>query len=149
MFMVDEPAAEAIRRAYEDGGELSGIVEFKRRFPGGSAHRSRGGPGQRTGCRWARRARSTGGPRSCARSTPCDLFRGAEHDPGLRHWQGEISGQVSKDDGIARPVRASLVLQGITPSETGCDGMVTGSFAITSVTTGRLRETPSGGRKSQ
>src|SRR4051812_36179053 len=33
MFMVDEPAAEAIRRAYEDGGELSGIVEFKRRFP--------------------------------------------------------------------------------------------------------------------
>src|SRR3954454_22350721 len=33
MFMVDEPAAEAIRRAYEEGGELAGIVEFKRHFP--------------------------------------------------------------------------------------------------------------------
>src|SRR4051794_40566123 len=30
MFMVDEPAAEAIRRAYEDGGELAGAFEFKR-----------------------------------------------------------------------------------------------------------------------
>jgi len=33
MFMVDEPTAEAIRRAYEDGGELAGAVEFKRNFP--------------------------------------------------------------------------------------------------------------------
>jgi hypothetical protein len=33
MFAVDEPTAEAIRRAYEDGGELAGIAEFRRRFP--------------------------------------------------------------------------------------------------------------------
>jgi hypothetical protein len=33
MFTVDEPTAEAIRRAFEDGGELSAIVEFKRHFP--------------------------------------------------------------------------------------------------------------------
>ena len=32
MFVVDEPTAEAIRRAWEEG-ELSGIVEFKRHFP--------------------------------------------------------------------------------------------------------------------
>ena len=30
MFMVDEATAEAIRRAYEDGGEPAGAVEFKR-----------------------------------------------------------------------------------------------------------------------
>src|SRR3954452_15128981 len=33
MFSVDEPTAEAIRRAYDEGGELSGIVEFRRHFP--------------------------------------------------------------------------------------------------------------------
>jgi hypothetical protein len=33
LFAVDEPTAEAIRRAYEDGGELAGAVEFKRHFP--------------------------------------------------------------------------------------------------------------------
>ena len=33
MFSVDEPTAEAIRRAVDEGGELSGIVEFKRHFP--------------------------------------------------------------------------------------------------------------------
>src|SRR3954471_5664918 len=33
MFAVDEATAEAIRRAYEEGGELSGIVEFRRHFP--------------------------------------------------------------------------------------------------------------------
>ena len=33
MFTVDEPTAEAIRRAWHEGGELSAIVEFKRRFP--------------------------------------------------------------------------------------------------------------------
>src|SRR4051812_21800322 len=33
MFVVDEATAEAIRRAYEEGGELAGIVEFKRHFP--------------------------------------------------------------------------------------------------------------------
>ena len=31
--MVDESAAEAIRRAYDEGGEPAGIVEFKRLFP--------------------------------------------------------------------------------------------------------------------
>src|SRR4051795_1202653 len=40
MFMADEPAAEAIRRAYEDGGELAGAVEFKRHFPLISDHRA-------------------------------------------------------------------------------------------------------------
>jgi hypothetical protein len=30
MFVVDEATAEAIRRAFDDGGELSGIVEFRR-----------------------------------------------------------------------------------------------------------------------
>ena len=33
MFTVDEPTAEAIRRAVEDGGELSGVVELRRHFP--------------------------------------------------------------------------------------------------------------------
>ena len=33
MFTVDEPTAEAIRRAYEDGGELAGVVELRRHFP--------------------------------------------------------------------------------------------------------------------
>jgi hypothetical protein len=32
MFTVDEPTAEAIRRAVEDGGELAGVVE-RRYFP--------------------------------------------------------------------------------------------------------------------
>jgi hypothetical protein len=34
MFTVDESTAEAIRRAYEEGGELSAVVELRRRFPG-------------------------------------------------------------------------------------------------------------------
>jgi hypothetical protein len=33
MFTVDEPTAEAIRRAVEDGGELAGAVELRRHFP--------------------------------------------------------------------------------------------------------------------
>jgi hypothetical protein len=33
MFTVDEATAEAIRRAYEDGGELAGVVELRRHFP--------------------------------------------------------------------------------------------------------------------
>ena len=33
MFAVDDATAEAIRRAYDEGGELSGIVEFRRHFP--------------------------------------------------------------------------------------------------------------------
>ena len=33
MFTVDDAAAEAIRRAYEEGGELSAVVEFRRHFP--------------------------------------------------------------------------------------------------------------------
>ena len=33
MFSVDEPTAEAVRRAYDEGGELAGVAEFKRHFP--------------------------------------------------------------------------------------------------------------------
>src|SRR3954466_1223456 len=33
MFAVDERTAEAIRQAYEDGGELAGAVELRRHFP--------------------------------------------------------------------------------------------------------------------
>jgi hypothetical protein len=33
MFTVDEATAAAVRRAYDEGGELSGIVEFRRHFP--------------------------------------------------------------------------------------------------------------------
>src|SRR3954451_25384204 len=33
MFSVDEATAAAIRRAYDEGGELAGAVEFKRHFP--------------------------------------------------------------------------------------------------------------------
>lgn len=33
MFAVDEPTAEAIRRAYDKDGELAGVVEFRRHFP--------------------------------------------------------------------------------------------------------------------
>ena len=34
MFMVDEEAAAAIRHAWHEGGELSAVVELRRRFPG-------------------------------------------------------------------------------------------------------------------
>jgi alkanesulfonate monooxygenase SsuD/methylene tetrahydromethanopterin reductase-like flavin-dependent oxidoreductase (luciferase family) len=34
MFTVSESVAEAIRRAYEAGGELSAVVELRRHFPG-------------------------------------------------------------------------------------------------------------------
>ena len=33
MFVVDEATADAIRRAYDEGGELAGVVEFRRHFP--------------------------------------------------------------------------------------------------------------------
>jgi len=33
MFVVDEAAATAIRRAWHEGGDLAGIVELRRRFP--------------------------------------------------------------------------------------------------------------------
>lgn len=33
MFIVDEATAEAIRRAWHEGGELSGVVELRRHFP--------------------------------------------------------------------------------------------------------------------
>ena len=33
MFSVDEATAEAIRRAYDEGGELAGVVEFRRHSP--------------------------------------------------------------------------------------------------------------------
>jgi hypothetical protein len=33
MFTVDDAAADAIRRAYEEGGELTAVVEFRRHFP--------------------------------------------------------------------------------------------------------------------
>ena len=34
MFAVDDAAAEAIRRAFEERGELAAVVEFRQRFPG-------------------------------------------------------------------------------------------------------------------
>jgi len=34
MFCVDGSAAEAIRRAFDEGGELSSAVELRRHFPG-------------------------------------------------------------------------------------------------------------------
>jgi hypothetical protein len=33
VFVVDEETAAAIRRAWEEGGELAGVVELRRRFP--------------------------------------------------------------------------------------------------------------------
>jgi hypothetical protein len=33
MFVVDEITAEAIRRAYEESGELAGVVELRRHYP--------------------------------------------------------------------------------------------------------------------
>ena len=33
MFVVDEETAAAIRRAWEEGGELAGVVELRWRFP--------------------------------------------------------------------------------------------------------------------
>ncbi len=33
MFMVDEETADAIRRAWDEGGELSAVVELRRHFP--------------------------------------------------------------------------------------------------------------------
>jgi hypothetical protein len=34
MFAVDEPTAEAIRRAFNESGELAAVVELRRYFPG-------------------------------------------------------------------------------------------------------------------
>ncbi len=34
MFVVDEPTAAAIRKAYVESGELSAVVELRRHFPG-------------------------------------------------------------------------------------------------------------------
>lgn len=34
MFVVDAEAAKAIRRAWDEGGELSAVVELRRRIPG-------------------------------------------------------------------------------------------------------------------
>jgi hypothetical protein len=34
MFIVDAATAAAIRKAYDEGGELSAVVELRRRFPG-------------------------------------------------------------------------------------------------------------------
>jgi len=34
LFVVDEPTAEAIRKAYAEGGELSAVAELRRHFPG-------------------------------------------------------------------------------------------------------------------
>ena len=33
MFVVDEPTAEAIRRAFNESGELAAVVELRRHFP--------------------------------------------------------------------------------------------------------------------
>lgn len=33
MFMVDEATADAIRRAWDEGGELSAVAELRRHFP--------------------------------------------------------------------------------------------------------------------
>jgi hypothetical protein len=33
MFVIDEAAAEAIRRAYDEGGEWSAVVELRQHFP--------------------------------------------------------------------------------------------------------------------
>jgi hypothetical protein len=33
MFLVDEATADAVRRAWEEGGELSAVVELRRHFP--------------------------------------------------------------------------------------------------------------------
>jgi hypothetical protein len=34
MFSVDEATAAAIRQVFEESGELSAVVEFRRHFPG-------------------------------------------------------------------------------------------------------------------
>jgi hypothetical protein len=34
MFTVNESMAEAIRRAFEEDGELSAVIELRRHFPG-------------------------------------------------------------------------------------------------------------------
>ena len=33
MFTVDDATAKAIRLAYEEGGELAAVIEFRRHFP--------------------------------------------------------------------------------------------------------------------
>jgi hypothetical protein len=43
MFTPDEFIAAAIRRAFDDGGELAGVVELRQRFPllGDNSHAGR------------------------------------------------------------------------------------------------------------
>jgi hypothetical protein len=38
MFAVDEATAEAIRRAFNEGGEWSAVVELRRHYPGITDH---------------------------------------------------------------------------------------------------------------
>jgi hypothetical protein len=34
MFSVDEPTAAAIRKAFDEDGELAAVIELRRHFPG-------------------------------------------------------------------------------------------------------------------
>ena len=38
MFVVDDVAAGAMRRAWREGGDLAGVVELRRHFPGITDH---------------------------------------------------------------------------------------------------------------
>lgn len=41
MFAVDEAAAAAIRRVFEQDGELSAVIELRKHFPGVASVRAR------------------------------------------------------------------------------------------------------------
>ena len=66
MFAVDEAAAAAIRRGFTEKGELSAIVELRRRFPGVAP-----GPNARACVRPDDcRMDPAGGPRGCPAAAP-------------------------------------------------------------------------------
>ena len=62
--MVDEETADAIRRAWDEGGELAAAVELRRHFPliadNADARRC-----VRTIVGWAQRRPAPGGPAPC------------------------------------------------------------------------------------
>src|SRR3954453_4257251 len=76
MFSVDEPTAEAIRRAYDEGGELSGIIEFRRHFPL-ITDNAKAGECVRIIIEWKPR------PATHARARPVRLSYADAHDPIL------------------------------------------------------------------
>src|SRR4051794_35661734 len=98
MFTVDEATAEAIRRAYDEGGELSGIVEFRRHFPLITDHAKAGecdevrsvhvekGVSARSAHGWGLAPHRHAAPQSCSRRARLAIGKSARNG-GAGQWR--------------------------------------------------------------